>query len=398
MNYDYIGRRPSGQRVKGKIDAESKRKALSELEEKGMVIFRLEETKPWNKDLILNHRVKNKAFIIFLRQYATLIRAGIPISEATKTMVRQTENHALRMAMEDIDRKLSEGSPLSEAASNHPRIFPELLVNMIHAGEVSGTLDKILNDMADYYEKQYRNRQKVVSALLYPSVVGVITVLLSIFLLVFVVPQFVGMFQSFGEEIPAYTAFILSLSDLAAAYWWTLPLTALILAITYTYLMRKDRFVCFMDRMKMKTPFLGMLVQKNALVKMTQTLSTLVNSAVPIIQAVEITEKVVGNKVIEEVLVKANHSLAAGDSLTVPMKDHWAVPDMVVQMIQIGEQTGTLDEMLQKAAVFYEEDVDQLSNRIKTMIEPLMIIILTVLVGGIVAAIILPMFGMFESL
>ncbi|MFC4022540.1 type II secretion system F family protein [Oceanobacillus longus] len=398
MNFQYSGRRISGQKIKGKIEADTKNIALSQLERDGLIIFKIDETRPWNKDIILQNRVKNKDFVIFLRQYSTLIHAGISISDATKTMMVQTNNYALKNALVDIDKQLDQGQPLSKACERHPKIFPELLVNMILAGEVSGKLDEILNEMADYYEKQYRNKQRVISALLYPSVVGVITVILSIFLLVFIVPQFVGMFSSMGEEIPAYTQFVINLSDFAGKYWWMLLFVIALFVVLYNYLIQYDAVNYRMDLIKMKFPFLGVLVHKGALVRMTQTLSTLVNSSVPILQSVEITEKVVGNRVIENALTRARKSLEVGDSLTKPMKDHWAFPALIVQMIQIGEKTGTLDHMLTKAADFYEEEVDQLSSRIKTLIEPLMIIILTVMVGSIVMAIVIPMFGMFENM
>ncbi len=388
----------SGERIKGKIDADSKHRALNELEKQGLLITRIEETKPWNKDIILNKRVKNKDFVLFLRQYSTLIHAGITITDATNTMSKQTDNYALRTALDDMLKQLEQGVSLSTAAEKHSNVFPELLVNMIHAGEVSGKLDEILSQMADYYEKEYRNKQKVVSALLYPSVVGVITLVLSVFLLVFIVPQFVTMFHSFGEEIPPYTQFILSLSDWLGVYWWSITLLIVLLVFLGKYMLRYDSFRFRIDTYKLRFPFLGVLAHKGALVRMTQTLSTLVNSAVPILEAVEITEKVVGNKVIQEVLHDSKESLSEGESITKPMKNHWVIPPLIIQMMQIGEKTGTLDQMLAKAASFYEEEVEQLSNRIKTLVEPLMIIVLTFIVGGIITAVVIPMFSMFENL
>ncbi|MEC5421936.1 type II secretion system F family protein [Virgibacillus sp. C22-A2] len=398
MDYQYSGKRISGQKIKGKIEADSKKAALLQLEKKGLIIFDIDETKPWNKDIILNKKVKNKDFVLFLRQYATLIHAGIAISDATKTMTQQTDNYALRNALTDIDKQLDQGQALSKATERHPKVFPSLLVNMINAGEASGKLDDILNQMADYYEKEYRNKQKVVSALLYPSVVGVITLLLSMFLLVFIVPQFVGMFNSFGEEIPTYTQIIMNLSNWVGTFWWLLFIVGLFGYMIYKYLLQKEAFVYRIDSIKMKFPFLGVLIHKGALVRMTQTLSTLVNSSVPILQSVAITEKVVGNRVIQEVLLQSRKSLEEGESITIPMKGHWAFPALVIQMMQIGEKTGTLDHMLLKAAEFYEEEVEQLSNRIKTLIEPIMIIILTVIVGSIIAAVVIPMFSLFENM
>lgn len=313
-------------------------------------------------------------------------------------MIKQTENYALRNALTDIDKQLDQGQALSRAAERHPKVFPTLLVNMINAGEVSGKLDEILNQMADYYEKDYRNKQKVISALLYPSVVGIITLLLSTFLLIFIVPQFVSMFNSFGEDIPTFTQFVLNLSEWVGTHWWIFLVLVILGFVLYKYFIQYDTFAHRTDMFKMKFPLLGVLVHKGVLVRMTQTLSTLVNSAVPILQSVEITEKVVGNRVIQDVLARSRKSLERGESMTRPMKEHWAFPALIVQMIQIGEKTGTLDHMLSKAAEFYEEEVEQLSNRIKTLIEPVMIMILTVIVGSIIAAVVIPMFSMFESL
>lgn len=398
MNFQYTAKRISGQKINGKIEADSKQEAIKALEKERYIIIDLTETKPWNKDIILNTKVKNKDFVIFLRQYSTLIRAGITISDATKTMVKQSNNYALRYALSAINKQLEKGQALSVAAAQHPKVFPPLLINMIHAGEASGKLDDILNQMADYYEKQYRNKQKIVSALLYPSVVGVITLLLSMFLLVFIVPRFVGMFRSFGEDIPAFTQFIIMLSGVVGAYWWMLFLLVIVGVILYKYFIQYDQFAYRMDRIKMKFPFVGVLVHKGVLVRMLQTLSTLFNSSVPILQSMEITERVVDNRVIQKILAESRQSLEVGESLTKPMKDHWAFPALVVQMIQIGEKTGTLDHMLMKAAEFYEEEVEQLSNRIKVLIEPIMIIVLTVIVGSIIMAVVIPMFSLFENI
>lgn len=398
MNFQYIGKSAVGRNISGKIEAESKEHALILLEKEGKIILKINETKPWNRDIILNKRINHKDFIIFLRQYATLIHAGIPISEATKTMIAQTTNYALTVALNDIDKKLEQGQALSKSVAAHPNVFPELLVNMIAAGEASGRLDDILNQMADYYEKEYRNKQTIISALLYPSIVGVITVIMSLILLTFVVPQFVNMIESFGESIPAYTKFVMTLSHFVISYWWVGFLLCVLGIIIYQYLLKYDRFIYRRDTFKMKIPLLGTLVQKGVLVRMTQTLSTLYNSSVPILKGVEITERVVGNKVIEEVLKESKKSLEEGESITKPMENHWAFPTLVIQMIKIGEKTGSLDSMLMKVAEFFEDEVKHLSERIKTLIEPIMIVILAVIVGGIVMAIVIPMFSLFENL
>jgi type IV pilus assembly protein PilC len=398
LSYQYIAKNRNGDNLKGTLEADSKEMALQELEKQNLIVIDIRETTIWNKDIVLTRRVNHKDFVLFLRQYATLIHAGIPISESTKTMAKQTDNLTLQSALHDIDKQLDRGEPLSKAVAKHPKIFPTLLVNMIRAGEASGKLDEILNEMADYFEKEYRNKQRIVSAMMYPSIVGIVTLILTIFLLVFIVPQFIGMFDSLGGEIPAYTQLILTISDYVRRFWWILFLLILGFYLLYKYLLKNESFAYRMDVVKMKFPYLGVLVHKGALVRLTSTLSTLVNSSVPILQSVEITESVVENRVLKAVLRKTRQSLEIGESMTIPMKDHWAFPPLVIQMIQIGEKTGTLDQMLIKAAKFFEDEVEQLSSRIKTLIEPLMIIFLTIVIGGIITAIVLPMFSLFENI
>lgn len=397
MDFQYVGRSITGNRTKGNIEADSKQQALKKLESRGLIVINLEETKPWNKDITYFQRVKNKDFTIFLRQYSTLIHSGINISEATKTMTHQTDSQLLKKTLVDIDKKLDQGIPLSKATEMHPKVFPSLLVHMIHAGEASGQLDEILHEMADYYEKQYQNQQKIITALLYPTVVGAITIILGLFLLMFVVPQFVNMFQSMGQELPLYTQLIIQSSEIAGKYWWILIPIIVAIMVGYFYIKRSDSLQIYLDTLKMRIPLTGKLVQQGALVRLTKTMSTLVNSAVPMIEAVDITSKIVQNRVMEEVLNDSKNALTNGDSLAKPMKNHWAFPKLVIQMIEIGEKTGSLDQMLHQAALFYEQEVDQLSTRIKTLIEPFMIVFLTVFVGGVIVAIVLPMFNMFEQ-
>ncbi|MFS0673072.1 type II secretion system F family protein [Ornithinibacillus sp. 179-J 7C1 HS] len=398
MEFQYTGKNLSGEKIKGKINANSKEEALMLLQSNGQVVIEIKESTIWNKDITIHRKINHKDLVIFLRQYATLIHAGISISDATKTMIKQSESIVLKNALTDIEKQLEKGQALSKSVERHPKIFPPLLINMIRAGEASGKLDEILNEMADYFEKEYRNRQKVISALIYPSIVGIVTLFLTGFLLIFVVPRFIGMLNSFGGDIPPFTQFILNLSDWLASYWWVFILLITIGSILYKYFLQREEFAYRVDIIKMKFPFLGTLVHKSALVRMTQTLSTLVNSAVPILRSIEITERVVGNRVINRVLGDSRRALEVGESITKPMEGHWAFPALIIQMIQIGEKTGTLDKMLLKAAEFYEEEVEQLSSRIKTLIEPIMIIILTIIVGSIITAVVIPMFSLFETI
>ncbi|QTM99966.1 type II secretion system F family protein [Sediminibacillus dalangtanensis] len=397
--YRYQGRSKEGKAKTGKVSAESKQEALSYLRSEGVVAYELVELNSiLYKDIHFGRQVKNRDFVLFLRQFATLIDAGISLVAATGILAEQSDNKYLKAALEHVKEDLETGVPLTDAMEKYPKIFPELLVSMVHAGEISGSLDEILDNMASYYEKQYRLKQKITSSLAYPLAVGSISILVSIFLLVFIVPIFTDMFASFGEEIPAYTAVVLRISSLAQGYWWLIVILAVLLSVLYQYLSRKAHIANRLDRAKLKLPLFGKFLQKALLARMTQTLSSLLASSVPILQAISITERVIGNQVFKQVLKDSQASLEEGESLAGPMKDHWAFPKLVTQMIAVGESSGSLDSMLKKVADFYEQELDEASDKLKSLIEPVMIVFLAVMVGAIVLAIIIPMFAIFENI
>ncbi|MBM7572019.1 type II secretion system F family protein [Aquibacillus albus] len=400
--FRYKGRNNSGKRKVGKLKAETERDAISQLKRDGIVVFDIRELnsvlyKEINLGIQLGNKVKKRDFIIFLRQFATLVDAGISLVESATILEDQTENKHLKHALTGVIDQLEAGQSLSESMKKYPSIFPELLVNMVHAGEVSGNLDEILENMADYYEKQYEQRQKVITALTYPMVVGIVSLFITIYLLAFVVPTFVNMFVSIGEEIPLYTAFVLRISSFLQYFWWMIPLLFVGFVVLNKYLATKPNYAYRLDSIKMKIPLFGNMVKKAALARMTRTLSSLLHSSVPIVEAVKITENVVDSSVIKHVLQKSQLSLEEGESMAIPMKKHWVFPAMVTEMIAVGEQTGELDEMLHKVANFYEMELDNAAEKLKTLIEPLLIIFIAVVVGSIVLAIILPLFAVFDT-
>lgn len=397
--FRYKGRTRLGKSKKGKIDAESKREAITMLKQDGVIVFDIQELNSvLYKDIYFGKAIKNRDFVIFLRQFATLIDAGISLVEATSILEDQSTNKQLKQALAKVQDHLEEGMALSEALAKFPKLFPELLISMVHAGEVSGNLDDILDNMASYYEKQYQLKQKIVTALTYPMVVGAIAVLITIFLLAFIVPIFTDMFLSFGQEIPLYTAMVLRISEVVQAYWWMLILLGILLFVIYKYIKQKPGIAYSLDVVKLRIPIFGGFIQKSILARLTQTLSSLLNSSVPILQAIEITEKVIGNRVIKVVLRKSYTALEQGESLAKPMQEHWVFPKLVTQMIAVGERTGALDEMLNKVATFYEQELDEASDKLKSLIEPVMIVLLATIVGAIVMAIIIPMFSIFENI
>ncbi|WP_117170448.1 type II secretion system F family protein [Paraliobacillus sediminis] len=400
MNYyAYKAKTVDGKIKKGKISSENEKEAIKQLKSQGLILFEINELNSLlYKDIYIGNPIKNKDFVIFLRQFSTLIDAGITLVETTSILEEQTHSKPLKKALQQIQSDLEEGIGLSDALAEFPRLFPELLISMIHAGEVSGNLDEILDRMATYYEKQYQLKQKIITALTYPIVVGIVAVFITIFLLAFIVPIFTDMFLSFDQEIPPYTAAILSISDIVQAYWWVMMLLVLVLGVTIRLLNRRPNISYLFDVVKLRIPIFGMFIQKSLLARMTQTLSSLLNSSVPILQAVTITERVIDNKVIKRVLRESRDSLEKGESLATPMEKHWVFPKLITQMIVVGERTGSIDAMLKKVSDFYEQELDESSEKFKSLIEPVMIIFLAVIVGAIVLAIVIPMFSLFENI
>ena len=397
--YRYQARTVEGKLSSGSLESENEKEALLELKQLGLVVFDIKRLNPvLHKDIYIGNPIKNKDFVIFLRQFSTLIDAGITLVDAIGILAEQSNSKALTEALEEVKEYIEEGEPLSDALSRYPKLFPELLVSMISSGEVSGRLDDILDRMATYYEKQYQLKQKVITALTYPAVIGVVAVIVTIFLMVFLVPVFADMFISFDQELPAYTQMVLNLSESISSTWWILLLFILIAVIVVRTLNKQEKFAYIFDTIKLKIPFFGLFIQKAELARLTQTLSSLLNSSVPILEAVMITERVVENRVIKQVLRESHKSLEEGESLADPMKEHWVFPKLITQMIAVGEATGSMDDMLKKVAQFYEEELEEAADKLKALIEPVMIIFLAAVVGAIVIAIVIPMFSLFEGI
>lgn len=399
VNFEYKAKQKGVSKpLKGVVEAETRDGALGLLEEQGILVLSLKEVSAVNREIKIKRKLKNSDFVMFLRQFATLIDAGISISECVKTMAKQVGNAQLKEALEDIDQQIDRGERLSVAASRHEKIFPELLVHMIEAGEASGRLDEILANMAAYYEKQYKNKRKLTGSLIYPAAVGVLAIVMTIFILTFVVPRFADMFVSIDAPIPAYTLFVMGLSAFLEKYWWTLLIVTIVGVVAFKFGMKDERFAYQFDKLTLKIPLVGNLIHKSALVRMTHSLSLLINASIPILQALDIVEKVVPNRVIKGLIPDIRETLVSGGEMSKVMAQHWVFPPLLIQMIQVGEQTGGLDRMLEKVSVFYEDEVDDLSSRFGSLIEPFLIVFLAVVVGGIVMAIIIPMFSMYESI
>ncbi len=370
------------------------------LRQKGVKVVEIQEVPAtlWTKEITFGQKVKLQDFSLYLRQFATLLKAGVSVVDSTNILANQTDSKLLKKALLDVEEELRAGNPLSAATAKHPRVFPPMFVNMMRAGEAGGNMDETLERLADHFEKMHRTRQKMISALAYPIAVAIIALAVVIFLLIGVVPTFVQMFADFHAELPAITKFVLKASEVMQVYWWLVALALVGVYVLFSALNKRKTSKYYLDYALLRLPIFGKLMQKAALARMTRTLSSLFSSSVPILQALSIVEKVIENEVIAKVVKEARDALERGQSLTEPMKNHWAFPPLVTQMIAIGEQTGALDAMLSKVADFYEAEVDVGTDRLKSLIEPLMIVLLAGIVGTIVTSIIVPMYDIFNHI
>ncbi|BAU26987.1 type IV pilus assembly protein PilC [Aneurinibacillus soli] len=398
FSYEAVGL--DGVKTKGKLTAANKLLALAELKQQGLYVSVIREEKQGvlKREITLFRPVKSKDFIVFLRQLSTLIKAGVGIVESIHILAQQSESKRLRQVLLDIEIEIQGGRQLSEACAKHPRIFDELYISMLKAAEASGSMETILDRMAGFYEKSHYTREKLKSAMIYPLTMLGLTVGVTLYLLTNVVPMFVQMFNGLHAELPAITKSVVAVSNSMIETWYMYVLAILGLYIALRLIFRTKRGRYWADYMKLRIPVFGKLLQKGALARLSRTMSTLFASSVPVLQALTIVENVADNRVIGQAIAKSRDSLRAGRPLSEPLKQEKVFPPLVSHMIAIGEETGAMDGMLEKIAEFYEAEVENSVERIKALIEPVMIIVLAVIIGSIVLSIMVPMFEIFNRI
>ncbi|MBS4208945.1 type II secretion system F family protein [Bacillus sp. FJAT-50079] len=399
--FKYVGRTKRGKLKRGTIQSETRNQAIHQLQEKGIRPREVVETKAtiFNQNISFNgNSVKHQHFVIYCRQFATLINAGISIVDSTRILAAQTESKGLAKALNEVEGELRSGIAFSNAIQKHAKIFPAIFVNMVRAGEMTGNLDETLERLADYFENQYNLKKKVQSTMAYPIVLFFVIIAVVIFLMLSIVPNFTVMFDQFGGELPSITKLVVNMSEWIRKLWWLgLIIIVFIVSLFLFFFKNNPTFHYSIHVALLKMPIFGVLLQKAAIARMTRTLSSLFASSVPILQALAIVEKVTGNPVIGKVVLAARDNLEKGSPLSEPLANSWVFPPLVSQMTAIGEQTGSLDYMLAKIADFYEDEVERSVDALKSLIEPFMIIILASVVGFIVLAIMIPMFSIFSE-
>lgn len=389
----------NGQRVKQKTEGPSAEAVSAMLKSKGFYLVSIKQETILDKDIELfgNGTLPSKQVALFARQFSMLLRAGVPVSGALDILREQLDKVATRKVVDATYQGVLKGNSLSTAMKATKRL-PDLFINMVEAGETGGFLDDVMERMATYYEKENKTVEKVRNAMIYPAVVLIVTVVVIYILITQVVPQFVSMFDSMGVDLPWSTRTLIALSEFFNKYWlWLFSGLAIIIVLIGKYLstpkgkLRKDSFL-------MGLPIIKNIILKSIVTRFTRTLSIMLKSGVPMLRAIELSAKVVSNKVVERGLMKVADEVSAGKSLSVPIQEMKLFPRMVISLMKTGEETGALDEMMEKCAEFYDEEVANLSERLTTLLEPLIIIILAGSVGMIVMAVLEPMFTLYNTL
>ena len=394
--YQYVAKDRNGATVTGIIESASDTEAAEVLHKKELIIVSLAQTKKKSAKAGGGSKVKSDDLAIFSRQLATMIDAGIPLVQSLAILSEQLEHKGLRQVVVNVRQDIEGGMSFCDSLAKHPNIFSELFINMARAGEASGMLDEVLDRLATYMEKSAALARKVQSSLVYPAVVISISVIITIVLLIKVVPTFKGIFDLLGGKLPLPTRVLIIISDLLRKNFLFLVGGVGAFVFLFKRYIKTTKGRYNFDRFQMQAIVIGPLLRKVAVAKFSRTFSTLVKSGVSILNALEIVAKTSGNKVVEEAIMKSRLAVREGEPLSMPLSKSGVFPPMVCRMIGVGEQTGQLEKMLSKIADFYDEQVEAAVTALTSMIEPLVIVFLGVVVGGIVISLFLPIFKITE--
>lgn len=394
--FAYSARSAAGDIQTGEIDLPSRDEVVTFLRRQRLVPLSV-KTKSKDVSFTIGTGVKMREIVIFTRQFSTMINAGLPLVQSLTILAEQSGNENLKKVITAVLNDIQAGQTLADAMRRHPKIFTDLYVNMVAAGETGGILDTILNRLALFLEKNDALTRKIKGAMTYPVVVLFVVLGATTILLWKVVPIFAEIFASAGVALPLPTRVVLGVSEFLQSYilFILLGLIGLVIAIRQYYKTSGGRLA--IDRLLLRMPILGSLIRKAAVSRFTRTLGTLVSSGVSILEGLEITARTAGNRVVHDAVMQSRRSIAGGATIADPLKASGVFPPMVVQMINVGEQTGGLDEMLSKIADFYDDEVDAAVSALTSVLEPIMIVVMGIVIGGMVVAMYMPMFDMIQT-
>ncbi|MEW6696442.1 MAG: type II secretion system F family protein [Bacillota bacterium] len=402
--FEYRGRSNDGRLVTGVIEAASPREAAGNVRLQGVFVTDVVEKKQKaeNRETFLSigrltrkressKRVKLRELATFSRQLSTLINAGIPLISCIHIARNQTEVRALKDALKDITTSLEEGSTLADSFAKFPHIFPEIFIYMVEAGELGGVLDEVLERLAEHLEREHEVNEKVKSAMTYPLVVLGFSLLALSFLLTFVLPKIINVIQGMGIPLPLPTRIVMAVSSIFLTYWYLIPFIILIVFLLYKRVKTSSKGRETLDKLAIKAPIFGPIYTKIIIARFCRTLGTLLKGGVPIIQSLEVVKKSVGNTIITRAVTNAQESVRNGQELSKPIEACGIFPPMVIKMITVGEETGTLDTLLERVGVYYDKEVSIVVGRLSSIIEPVLIVFLGGIVGFIILSVMLPM-------
>ncbi|MEK7381939.1 MAG: type II secretion system F family protein [Elusimicrobiota bacterium] len=401
--YTYKAKTAAGLLMEGLVDADIKKNAIEKLRSQKLVVIQIEEktSSPLDKikEFIASRQkghVTSKDLVLFSRQLSTLVSAGVPIVQSLGILETQAENPAFKEVLGAVKSDIESGLSISDALRKHPDAFPELYTAMIKAGELGGILDTILERLTNYMESSEALKAKVKSAMMYPAIVLSICALVTVFLMVFVIPTFKNIFAGFGAELPLPTQILINISDAMKARWYVLVAAPFLAYKGFLKFYKTTYGRRWVDSKSLAAPIFGIILKKVAVARFTRTLGTLIKSGVPIMQALDTVAATAGNVLIEEAVMLTRESIREGGHLSDPLKKSGIFPNMVTSMISVGEETGALDIMLSKIADFYDQEVDTAVKGLTSLIEPIVIVVMGVVIGTIVVAMFMPMFGLGE--
>ena len=394
--FSWEGKTRTGTVQKGDMEAPNEAAVTAVLRRQGIMPGKIKERgKGLDVELKIpgmEPKVTTKDLVVFTRQFATMIDAGLPLVQCLDILARQQENKTFKKILAEVKESVESGSTFADALKRHPKAFDELYVNLVAAGEVGGILDTILNRLAAYIEKALKLRKKVKSAMTYPTTIVAIAVLVISVILVFVIPSFEKMFADFGGSLPAPTQVVINISNFVQSYILVIIGLFIAFIVIFKRIYRTEKGRAKIDDIALKLPVMGVLIRKVAVAKFTRTLGTMISSGVPILDGLDIVAKTAGNKTVEKAIYKVRQSISEGKTIAEPLEKSGVFPPMVCQMINVGEQSGAIDTMLNKIADFYDDEVDDAVNNLTAMMEPLLMLFLGTTVGGLVIAMYLPIF------
>jgi len=425
--YRYRARTPQGKVMEGTIDARDEREAANTLRSRGFLVTSIQDNRlavsgpaggaarrgPARRPAPrrpastvggrrrmfgLRRGVGLKELALFCRQFSTMIEAGVSILVSLNILSRQMASKRMRLAVAEVKWAIEQGQALSDAFRARSDVFPPILVNMVNAGEAGGSLEQSFERLADHFEKEHAVAQKVKSAMAYPAIVSLVSVGVVVFMIVFVLPSFAGIFASIGAELPGPTKFILAMSNVIRAFWYVFAGAIGLLLVSFKFIASTEGGAYALDALALRMPVLGDLTLKRAVSRFARTLGTLLRSGVPLLVGLAVVEQTVGNRPVAAAIVAAEDEIRAGRGIAEPLRASRLFPPMVLEMVAVGEETGATDQMLTKVADFYDKEIDAAVERLSSMIEPVIIVFLGGIVGFILLSMIMPMFDVYGQL